>query len=150
MGLDVETPDPPDLTNRQPPSDVDPEAVSDGLSDLRRAELEELLRDGAWTEAFREWAEYTDLDEAAVRTLRERECFGEMDFYWDPSERRLRYEPPDVRAALSDRRDLASLAESELSDLADGVLETLADGYLDWDGETTDADEWRGAGFDDE
>lgn len=69
MALDVETPDPPDLTNRGMPDDVDPSNVTDGLSDLRREELEEILQDGAWNEAFREWATYTDLTEAEYRTM---------------------------------------------------------------------------------
>ena len=150
MGLDVETPDPPDLTNRGLPGGVDPDAANDGLGDLRRAELEEVLRDGAWSEGFREWAEYTDLTAPEYSVLREHGLFGEMDFYWDPTEGRVRYEPPALPPELSERRELTSLADTELSDLGDAVLETIDDGYLDWGGEPTDDRDWPGESFDDE
>lgn len=50
MGLAVETPTPPDLTNRSLPSELEPSDVLDGTADLRREELEEVLPDGAWSE----------------------------------------------------------------------------------------------------
>lgn len=150
MGLGVETPDPPGLTNRGFPRDVDPDDVSDGLGDLRRQELEDVLRDGAWTEAFREWAEYTDLNESEYRTVRDHGLFERLDFYWDPAGERLRFEQPELPEELTEQRELGSLVAAELSDLGDTVLETLADGYVDWSGGPMESDEWRGESFDEE
>lgn len=53
MAVDVDIPYPPDLTNRGTPSSLDTESL-DSPSDLRREELEGLLRDGAWRESFAE------------------------------------------------------------------------------------------------
>lgn len=50
MVLDVETPAQPDLTNRPVPSVLDADEVSDSDGDLRRAELEWALADGAWSD----------------------------------------------------------------------------------------------------
>lgn len=145
MGLDVETPDSPDLTNRGLPSDVAPDDVVAGESDFRRGELEDVLRDGAWNEAFLEWAEYTGLTEAEFRTVREAGLFERLDFYWDPEERRLRGEVPTLPPELAADRSLASLVTTELSDLCEMVVEMLSDGYVDWGySGSTEPEEWRG------
>lgn len=131
MALDVATPDPPDLTNREPPAHMDP-AADWSVTDLRRAELEAALREGAWEEAFREWAEYTDLTEAEYRTVRDRGLLERLDVYWDPEEERLRVETPSLPGAWPEEGPSASVVERELSDLGDAVVEMLADGYVDW------------------
>jgi hypothetical protein len=149
MALTVETPTPPDLTNRPLPSDVDPADVLDGSNDLRREELEEALQDGAWSEGFQEWAAYTDLTEEEYHAIYDHGLLDRLDFYWDPTTERLRYAVPAVTGALADD-DLAARAESELDDLGRTVVEQLADAYLDW-GET-DAGEadWSEETFGDE
>lgn len=61
MSLDVDTPDPPEL---QTGADVDSYEDADvGGDDYRRAELEELLADGAWADGFQEWTDGTDVDD---------------------------------------------------------------------------------------
>jgi hypothetical protein len=132
MALDVATPEPPDLTNRPVPSRFDAEEDIEDASDLRREELEQLLRDGAWNEAFREWTEYTDLTEAEFRTIRHFDLFEQIDVYWDPVETRLRFEVPTLPAELSEE-DLAAYARTELTDLGQTLIELLADTYVDWD-----------------
>lgn len=132
MALDVETPSPPDLTNRGSPDDVELSNVTGTLSDLRRQELEEILRDGAWNEAFQEWAAYTDLTDAEYRTISEYGLIEELDFYWDPTDERLRFELPELPAELSERADLETAARAELTDFGDIVLEMIEDAYLDW------------------
>ncbi|AFK21149.1 hypothetical protein E6P09_15440 (plasmid) [Haloferax mediterranei ATCC 33500] len=142
MVLDVESPDPPDLTNRGLPSEFEaPEVL--GTSNLRREELEEILRDGAWNEAFSEWATYTDLTEEEYQTIRGRGLFEQLDFYWDPVEERLRFEVPNPPAEWSTREDLVSNARAELTDLGHAVVEMLEDAYVDWGEEETSDAVWR-------
>lgn len=59
MPLTVETPTPPDLTNRPLPGDVDPADVLDGSNDLRRAELDDLGRAVVerLADAYLDWGE---------------------------------------------------------------------------------------------
>ena len=146
MALDVETPDAPDVTNRGFPAGVDFEAVemSGGEADFRREEVEEVLRDGAWEEAFREWAEYTDLSEAEYRTVHRRGLLRELDFYWAPLAESLRFDVPDVPADGSLGDDLASRLGTELADLGETVIDRIADGYVDWDGVSDDVWEEEG------
>lgn len=148
MALDVETPDPPDLTNRGMPDDVDPSNVTDSLSDLRREELEEILRDGAWSEAFREWATYTDLTEAEYRMISVHGLIEELDFYWNPTEERLRFELRKSPVKLSEQIEFATTVRAELADLGDTVIETVEDAYLDWSDEETEF--WTEEMFDEE
>jgi hypothetical protein len=144
MGLDVETPTPPDLTNRPLPSDLEPADVPD--SGLRREELEEMLREGAWHEGFEEWAAYTDLTEAEYEAIRESGLLEELDFYWDPVEERVRFEvPPADRPA---GEDLAERTTAEMTDLCRTVVEMLEDAYVDWEenGEALWSEETFGEG----
>jgi len=133
MALDVEVPNPPDLTNRGVPAgfegDVD-ELASPAV--FHRAELEQVLRDGAWQEAFREWTAYTDLSEVEYRTLRDHGCFEALDLYWDPSAERLRADVPSIPTDVDDEVT-RSLFRTELSDLCDVVVEMIEDAY--WEGE---------------
>lgn len=148
MALDVDVPTPPDLTNRGIPDDVDLSDVTGSPSDLRRQELEEILRDGAWNEAFREWAAYTDLTDEEYRVLREHGLVERLDFYWDPTEERLRFELPAFPAELSERTGLATTVRAELADLGDTVVEMIEDTYVDWsDGET---ESWTEEAFSEE
>ena len=138
MALDVETPDPPDLTNRGMPDHVDPADASDGLTDLRREELEEILQDGAWNEAFNEWAAYTNLTETEYRTIAHHGLIEQVDLYWDPAEERLRFELPELPEELAERRSFAMTARTELADLGDTVIDMIEDAYVDWSGEETE------------
>ncbi|WP_049986143.1 hypothetical protein [Halobellus rufus] len=148
MAADIDIPDPPDLTNRRSPSSLD-EASLDSPSDLRREELEGLLRDGAWREAFAEWFEYTDLAAADVATLEEHGLFEQLDFYWDPFEDRLRFEVPQVPESLAGT-DLEDVLGTELSDLGQAVIELLSEAYTEWDETGSPADSWQNDPVDDE
>ncbi|WP_336023333.1 hypothetical protein [Halobellus salinisoli] len=141
MAVDIDIPDPPDLTNRRVPSDLDAESL-DSPSDLRREELEGLLRDGAWDEAFAEWFEYTDLAAADVATLDEHGVFEQLDFYWDPVEDHLRFVVPRVPESLAGT-DLEDVLRTELSDLGQTVIELLLDAYVEWDETGSPADSWQ-------
>ena len=132
MALDVENPRAPDLTNRGPPTDVTLSETYGIDSDFRRAELQEFLRDGAWKEAFEEWAKYTDLSDAEYEQIHELGLFEQLDFFWDPNEGRIRAAVPDVPNEWPGGRDISSKVRTELSDLGDAVTEMLEDGYVDW------------------
>jgi hypothetical protein len=150
MTLTVEPPESPDITNRGLPRAFEPADSLEGTSDLRRDELEAVLRDGAWSEAFNEWAEYTDLNEAEYDRIRDAGLLHELDFYWDPVEARLRFEVPTLPSALAEETDLASKVTAELTDLGHIVVEMLEDGYVDWGEGATSDDTWSEETFEEE
>ena len=134
MGLDVAVPEPPDLSNRGTPRDFEWLDETPGSTDFHREELEDLLQDGAWREGVDEWAEYTDLDEAQVRVVGELGLFQAFDFYWDPTDDRLRVDAPSVPDDWRERPATESLdsstvstVDTELQDLGRVVQETLED-----------------------
>ncbi|WP_142859362.1 hypothetical protein [Salinigranum halophilum] len=149
MALDVETPTPPDLTNRGLPADVDPDEAGGDEADRYREAVEDVLLDGAWEEAFNEWAAYADLSEAEYRTVNDAGLFTALDFYWDPAEERLRAEVPPPPDAWADGGEFAARVTAELTDLADTVLELLESTYGDWSEVGPDDDVWAGQ-FEDE
>lgn len=139
MGLDIDVPTPPDLTNRGGPRDqTDVELVGD-LAEVRRAELEVALRDGAWQEAFEEWAAYTDLTEAEVAVLSELDVFQAFDFFWDADAERLDFEAPRLapetpaaeRVTAIEGNDI-ELVDDELEEFGRVVVEELTDAYPLW------------------
>lgn len=139
MALDVDVPEPPDLTMRGTPSGYRSTEETAGSGGFRREELETMLKDGAWKEGFLEWAEYTDLDAEEVRAIDELELFHTLDFYWNPDDELLEYDGPDVPDDWAERAPAgltttseASRVETELDDLGRAVLEVLQDTYLDW------------------
>ena len=147
MGLDVDIPEPPQLSNRGVPSEF--EAVG-GAGDLRRDELEGVLDAGAWNEAFEEWAEYTDLTAEEFAIAQSLGLVEELDVFWDPTDARLRVEVPAVPEDWADRVDeappdpagLAWKLEYELADLGETLLEMLEDGYVDWGSEESEDVVW--------
>jgi len=137
MGLDVAVPEPPDLSNRGMPRGFEWQEESRGSEDFHREELEALLQEGAWQEGFNEWAEYTDLDEAQVRIVGDLGLFQAFDFYWDPTEDRLRVDAPTVPDDWRERdatesldSSTVSMIDSTLQDLGRAVREML-EGYLE-------------------
>lgn len=140
MPLDVDPPAPPRLANRGEPGALESAAAVGGAGDLRREELDAVLRDGAWQEAFEEWAAYTDLTGEEVVLLEELGVFQRLDVFWDPQERRLRAEPPTLpedwqeRAdvAPSDASSLGATYAAELAEFTQTVVEMLEETYLDW------------------
>lgn len=147
MALDVETPDPPQLTNRGSPEEFDSVETVGSTAELRRAELESILQAGAWHEAFAEWASYTDLSEPEYRLLLDLGLIQQLDVFWDPTTERLWFDAPSLPDDWTDRVEtmpvdatgLAGKVEGELTDLGETLVEMLVDEYLDWgDAETED------------
>lgn len=132
MALNAETPDPPELTNRGMPPELEPDDTYDTDSDFRREELQVFLHDGAWKEAFKEWAEYSDLSDEEYRQVLDLGLVEQLDFFWDPVQERLRSTVPAMPDEWPGRADISSKVRTELSDLGDAVTEMLEDGYVDW------------------
>ena len=144
MTLDIEVPEPPDLSNRGMPRDFEWQEETLGSEDFYREDIEDLLQEGAWKEGFNEWTEYTNLDEEQVRTVSDLGLFQTFDFYWDPTEDRLRFDAPTIPDDWRDRdgtesldSNTVSIIDGELDDLGRAVQETLED-YLDRSGEESD------------
>ncbi|ELY63366.1 hypothetical protein [Natrinema versiforme] len=115
-----------------------------GSEDFYREDIEDLLEEGAWKEGFNEWAEYTNLDEADVRIVSDLGLFHAFDFYWDPTEDRLRFDAPTIPDDWRERNvaesldsSTVSMIDSELDDLGDTVHEELED-YLERNDEASD------------
>lgn len=145
MALDVDAPAPPDLSNRGKPRGFEWQDETLGSEEFYREDIEDLLRDGAWQEGFNEWAEYTHLDEEQVRAVDELGLFQAFDFYWDPTEDRLRFDAPTVPDDRRTRDTAGSLDEgtvstvdAELADLGRAVQEVLED-YLERNGDASDS-----------
>jgi len=144
MGLDVEMPDPPELTDAVDPNEYedanvgadDPEAV-----DYRREELGELLDDGAWYDAFDEWSDDTDMDEAEFAIATDLGLFREFDFFWDDFADRVGYHAPGIPEDWKERSyhpDLdswgtVSSINAGLTEFGQIVCETLKANYIDWE-----------------
>jgi hypothetical protein len=147
MSLDIAVPDPPDLSNRGMPREFEWDDDTLGSEDFYREDIEDLLQEGAWTEGFNEWAEYTDVDERQARAISDLGLFRAIDFYWDPTEDRLRFDVPEMpedwreRDAIPalDSDDLATI-DTALTDLARTVYEVLED-YVDRN-DTADGEGW--------
>jgi hypothetical protein len=144
MALDIEVPDPPDLSNRGMPREFELQDETLGGEDFYREDLEDLLQEGAWKEGFNEWSEYTNLDEAQVRIVSDLGLFQAFDFYWDPTEDRLRIDSPTIPDDWRERDATASLDSStvslidnELDDLGRAVQEVLED-YLERNDDASD------------
>jgi hypothetical protein len=143
MALSVATPDPPGLGNRALPDRFDPlEADS---RDLRREEIETFLRDGAWSEAFEEWATYTDLTDVEFQTVQRADVIERLDFYWDPVDERLRFEVPSVPQDVLEGAGVETPVEAEITDLAQTVIDMLEDAYVDWPDEALADSFWSEA-----
>jgi hypothetical protein len=139
MANDIEVPEPPDLSNRGMPREFEWQEETLGSEEFYREDIEDLLQEGAWKEGFNEWAEYTTIDEEDVRLVEDLGLFQAVDFYWDPTEDRLRFDAPRVADGSRERERTQSLdsstvstIENELEDLGRAVQETLED-YLDRD-----------------
>ena len=71
MSLDVPVPDPPSLSGPQTQGDY--EAVGDGPDDAdddyRREAVADALAEGAWADAFDEWADETEIAAAEFELI---------------------------------------------------------------------------------
>lgn len=134
MGLDVEIPDPPSLYGPQPRDGY--EAIDmtdqDTEDDYRREEIENFLLDGAWEEAFGQWADTTSLSEQEFREISNLGVIDQFDFYWDPATDEMGYMAPSLPEEARDTFGSGDIREfeSELDSLGREVSEMLENDYL--------------------
>ncbi|SHG80710.1 hypothetical protein [Halobaculum gomorrense] len=144
MTLDVDVSDPPSL--RGPRSRGEYDAVDAGEDesgdDYRRETIQTALHDGAWGDAFAEWADSTYLSVEEFETVGRLGLFGEFDFYWDPAGDEVGYRAPSIpeadREVFPDRG--ADGVDEELDDLGRAISEMLESDYLRRDEEDDESD----------
>lgn len=145
VSLDDDIPDPPSLRGPQPRTEYEATGASQddsGGDDYRREAIAEFLHEGAWAEAFGEWADATSLTAAEFDPVVDLGLIDEFDFYWDPSTDDVGFVAPTVpeeARADFDRDDVEEI-EGELDTLGRIVTEVLENDYLLRD----DADEQFG------
>jgi hypothetical protein len=140
MGLDVATPDIPEL---EPELDAeqydDVEVVGD--TDYRREELQAFLEEGAWAEAFEQWATGADMTEPAFEVAVDLGLFGEFDFFWDDFAGRVGYHAPGIPEDWQERDvhpdvdswNTVSSINAGLTEFGQLVCEVLGEEYVDWE-----------------
>ncbi|ARS88355.1 hypothetical protein [Natrarchaeobaculum aegyptiacum] len=143
MGLEVEPPAPPELSFVDPNEYEDATVAADDPHevDYRREELQDLLEDGAWNEAFEEWVAETDLEEREYEITRDLELFAEFDFFWDDFADRVGYHAPGIPEDWQEREyhpDLdtwgtVSAINAELTEFGQQVCVILKERYIDWE-----------------
>lgn len=141
MGLDVDTPEPPELQEVDPNEYDDAEVADD--ADYRRTEIEEFLHDGAWERAFSEWADTTDVGAREFRIITDLGLVGQFDFFWDSYADRVGYHAPGIPEDWKERDyhpDLDSWGtvsgiNAGLTELGQLVCEVLKAEYIDWETE---------------
>ncbi|GAA0305856.1 hypothetical protein [Halarchaeum salinum] len=140
MSLDVETPDPPELETDADLSDYD-DVDASGANDTHRDDLDAFLHEGAWDEAFAEWAAQSGLDASEWQIVVDLDLIERFDFFWDDFADRVGYHAPGLPEDWKERDlhpDLdswstVSAINAELTELGRIVSDRLKADYVDWD-----------------
>jgi len=141
MSLDVDVPEPPELDAVDPNEYDDAEVVGD--TDYKRAEIEAFLQEGAWEDAFSDWAAETKLTEESYRIVLDLELLSRFDFFWDSFAERVGYHAPglpedwkerDIHPELESWSTISSINAS-LAELGQEVCDVLLESYIDWETE---------------
>ncbi|WP_435184391.1 hypothetical protein [Halobellus sp. EA9] len=142
MTLSVETPAVPELEDAVDPNEYD-DAEIVGDADYRRDDLEALLRDGAWEDAFVEWRESTDVTEAEWEVVLDLDLLSHFDFFWDDFADRVGYHAPGIPEDWKEREihpdvdswKTVSSINAGLTELGQTVCDVLKDEYITWESE---------------
>lgn len=145
MALDVAVPDRPELESEVDTTEYEDVDV-DG-DEYRRDELADALADGAWADAFEEWAVGTSLDGETWDIVTDLNLIAEFDFFWDSFAGRVGYHAPGLPENWRERNihpdieswETVSAINAGLTELGQVVCEVLADDYLDWEADEVDA-----------
>ena len=145
MTLDVAVPDRPALSAAVDTTEY--EDVDVQGDEYRRDELAEALADGAWYDAFTEWAADTGLDEETWAIVTDLDLVAEFDFFWDSFAGRVGYHAPGLPENWRERSihpdieswETVSAINAGLTELGQVVCDVLADDYLDWEADEIDA-----------
>lgn len=141
MSLDVEIPEPPELEEIDPNEYDDADVVGD--TDYKRDEIEQLLKQGAWVQAFTEWAEQTDLDESEFQIVTDLNMLHRFDFFWDSFAERVGYHAPGIPEDWKERdyhdnlRSWGTVSgiNAGLTELGQIVCDVLKNEYIEWETE---------------
>jgi hypothetical protein len=141
MSLDVAVPDPPELEGIDPNEYEDAEVVGD--TDYKRDELEQFLEEGAWADAFEQWAAETEMSESDFEIMLDLEMIGRFDFFWDSFAERVGYHAPGIPEDWKERNyhpdieswGTVSSINASLTELGQIVCDVLKDDYIDWETE---------------
>ncbi len=139
MSLQIAPPDPPKLNEIDPNEYDDADIV--GETDYKRAELEAFLADGAWNEAFRQWAKQSDMDDTTFDIVLELALIERFDFFWDSFADRVGYHAPGIPEDWKERNlhpeldswGTVSSINAGLTELGQVVCDVLKDDYIDWE-----------------
>jgi len=140
MTLDVEAPEPPELSTTTSVDEYDDVDVQG--EDYRRDELQEYLEEGAWERSFDEWAEHTELDESEWEIVLDLELVSEFDFFWDDFADRVGYHAPGLPEDWREREihpdidswGTVSAINASLTEFGQIVCDVLKEEYIDWEG----------------
>ncbi|WP_336133419.1 hypothetical protein [Natronomonas amylolytica] len=138
MELDVETPPVPELPELDADAYDDVEVQGD---EYRREEIEELLHEGAWADAFESWAAETDLNTEAFDIAVDLGMFAEFDFFWDDFADRVGYHAPGIPEDWRERDlhpdldswETVSGINASMAEFGESVSRTLKEDYIDWE-----------------
>ncbi len=141
MSLAVDTPEPPHLSLEATADEYDDVDV-DG-DEYRREELQTFLHDGAWEQAFQEWAQRSELEEDEWEIVLDLELVEEFDFFWDDFAARVGYHAPGLPENWREREihpeldswGTVSGINAGLTELGQTVCDVLKDEYIDWEAE---------------
>ena len=147
MSLDVAVPDRPTLSPAVETTEYDDVDVQG--DEYRREELAEALADGAWADAFTEWAADTTMTESTWAIVTDPGLVDEFDFFWDSFAGRVGYHAPGLPEDWREREihpdidswETVSSINAGLTEFGQVVCEVLADDYLDWEAEEVDVDD---------
>mgnify|MGYP000215222123 CR=1 FL=1 len=139
MTLEADAPAPPELETNLDASEHDDVDVE--TSEYRRDELEGFLRDGAWEQAFDEWAAHTDLDDEQFQIVLDLQLVRQFDFFWDDFAQRVGYHAPGLPEDWRERElhpnlqswDTVSGINAALAELGRTVSDTLKADFVDWE-----------------
>ena len=141
MGLDVDPPAPPRLNIGRNADEYEDATVSG--DEYRREELQDFLDEGAWAEAFREWAGSAEMTDHEWTVATDLELVRRFDFFWDDFADRVGYHAPGIPEDWREREihpeldswGTVSAINAGLTELGQIVCETLKDEYIDWEAE---------------
>jgi hypothetical protein len=141
MALSVDPPEPPELNAVDPSEYEDATVAAD--DDYRRAELSAFLREGAWAEAFEQWAAEAAMTDDEWAIVADLDLVSRFDFFWDDFADRVGYHAPglpedwrerDLHPELDSWATVSSI-NAGLTELGQTVCEVLKDEYIDWEAE---------------
>lgn len=141
MTLPEEPPDPPELEPVDPNEYEDADVVGD--ANYRRDDIQEYLEDGAWEQAFEQWARETDVDAEVFAIMEDLELFRRFDFFWDSYADRVGYHAPGIPEDWKEREfhpdidswSVVSTINASLTEFGQLVCDVLKHEYIDWESE---------------